>query len=333
MVEDTVLISATPDGDEELEVEILTDKLQVGENVREIGSDVALGSLVLQAGTVLSHTGGELGLLASVGCHVVALYRRPIVGVMSTGDEIVAVEAPAPLTLGQVRDSTRLAISSALKGWGHQVCDLGIVPDEPRTLETQLRAAFAQCDVVVTTGGASMGEHDLLKPVIERALGGTIHFARVAMKPGKPTTFATVELKSAGTSRRIRKLLFSLPGNPASAIVTTAVFVLPALRKIAMTSHTLGALDKEAWKRAGLPRVTAELTEAVRCDQKREEYVRVSVRATSDGRLHAQSTGGQRSSRIGSMAGANGLAVLPAGGGTFGEGRNVEVLLLSEVAW
>jgi gephyrin len=181
-----------------------------------------------------------------------------------------------------------------------------------------------------------MGEHDLLKPVLERALGGTIHFARVSMKPGKPTTFASVEVKDSQSGERTRKLLFSLPGNPASAIVTTAIFALPGLRKLCAmppaSASEKGSADQVAWKKAGLPRIKATLTQSVRCDQSREEYVRVSVRALPDGFV-AETTGGQRSSRIGSVAGANGLAMLPAGGGTYEEGRKVDVVMIGDIVW
>lgn len=171
-----------------------------------------------------------------------------------------------------------------------------------------------------------MGELDLLKPTIERRLGGTIHFGRVAMKPGKPTTFATVpatNLKDPPTGERdggsgSDKVIFSLPGNPASAVVTFMLFVLPALRQM------IGV------RPVGLPRVKVRLAAEVRCDARREEYHRVVVGVGREGRegLWAMSTGGQRSSRIGSFVGANALVRLPAGGGVIGEGEEVEALLM-----
>ena len=167
-----------------------------------------------------------------------------------------------------------------------------------------------------------MGELDLLKPTIERQLGGTIHFGRVSMKPGKPTTFATVPVKDPSSetpSDRQDKVIFSLPGNPASAVVTFHVFVLPALHKMAGISPR------------GLPKVMVTLEDAVRCDSARAEYHRVVIRAGKDGRLYALSTGGQRSSRIGSFKGANGLLCLPAREGSIAKGEQVEALIMGKI--
>lgn len=165
-----------------------------------------------------------------------------------------------------------------------------------------------------------MGELDLLKPTIERSLGGTIHFGRVSMKPGKPSTFASVPSKDNSGSR-ITKSIFSLPGNPASAVVTFHLFVLPALHQAAGIAPP------------GLVRVKVRLEESVRCDKQRDEYVRVSVRCGEDGVLVANSTGGQRSSRIGSFKGANALLALPAKEGEVKKGELCEALLMGKVGW
>jgi gephyrin len=197
----------------------------------------------------------------------------------------------------------------------------------PQDLESSLRMALRSCDTLITTGGASMGELDLLKPTIERALGGVIHFGRVAMKPGKPTTFASVQVKD-NNGTPTTKLIFSLPGNPASAVVCTALFVLPSLR---LQGGELAAIrdDPKRWLEAGLTRTKVELVGPVRCDKSREEYHRVHV-SFQDGRLVAATTGMQRSSRVGSFRSANALLVLPAGGGTKGKGEVVEALLLGD---
>jgi gephyrin len=165
-----------------------------------------------------------------------------------------------------------------------------------------------------------MGELDLLKPTIERSLGGTIHFGRVAMKPGKPTTFATVPLKDPSTGHRTTRSIFSLPGNPASAVVTFHLFVLPAL-------HQMAGMEP-----AGLPRVRVRMGEDVRRDRSRLEFVRAIVGVgEEDGSLVAWSTGGQRSSRIGSFKGANGLLVVEAGEGVVKKGQVVEALLMGQL--
>jgi gephyrin len=346
MVEDTALVSQTSDGKEEKEVEILTDEITPNENVREVGSDVRSGETILKKGEGITVVGGEFGLLASVGTREVSVYRKPVIGVLSTGDEIIPHDRAAPLRLGEVRDTNRPTLIAAARSHHFEVIDLGIASDKyvlsppplfplrssaptaptnpdanrPGTLEQTLRGALSRCDLIITTGGVSMGELDLLKPTIERSLGGTIHFGRVNMKPGKPTTFATVPAKDA-TGSRVDKAIFSLPGNPASAVVCFHLFVLPAL-------HRQAAIEP-----AGLPKVSVVLEEDVRMDKGRPEYHRavVAVGARGDGVLYASSTGAQRSSRIGSFRGANALLAMPKGEGSMKKGERVEALMLGKV--
>lgn len=154
-----------------------------------------------------------------------------------------------------------------------------------------------------------MGELDLLKPTIERSLGGQIHFGRVSMKPGKPTTFATVPIKSSTSGEREDRLIFSLPGNPASAVVTFMLFVLPSL-------HQWAGVEPR-----GLTRVKVVLGEDVRCDAARAEFARCIIGVGKGGVLSAMTTGGQRSSRIGSFKGANGLLALPIKSGFVKKGE------------
>ncbi|KAK5121510.1 hypothetical protein LTR85_005343 [Meristemomyces frigidus] len=318
MVEDTVLRSMTDDGNEENEIEILTDAIKDGENVRDVGSDVKAGDVILRKGEGITAVGGELGLLASVGTQEVLVYKKPVVGVLSTGDEIVPHDRPGELQLGEVRDTNRPTLLTAIKGSGFEAVDLGIASDKPGALEETLRAAMRTVDVLVTSGGVSMGELDLLKPTLERSLGGTIHFGRVSMKPGKPTTFATVPFKT-NTGADESRVVFSLPGNPASAVVTYHLFVLPALHKMAGVSPM------------GLPVVKVVLEQDIRMDAKRAEYHRVVVTAGRDGLLHATSTGFQRSSRIGSFKGANALLCLPTREGSLRKGEKVDALLMGKI--
>ncbi|CAK7266497.1 hypothetical protein SEPCBS119000_002058 [Sporothrix epigloea] len=338
MVENTVLHSTTEDGQEEREVEIRAANVRDGDNVREVGSDVRKGHLLMQKGERITAVGGEVGLLAAAGVQHVTVYRRPVVGVLSTGNEIVehTARSPSELRLGEVRDTNRPTLLVAAQHWGFATVDLGIVVDQPQTLEQRLRDALRQVDVIVTTGGVSMGELDLLKPTIERALGGTIHFGRVAMKPGKPTTFATVTVKEASrtsetatlggdssssshSTRRSVRAIFSLPGNPASALVTFHLFVLPALRKMA-GEHP-----------HGLPHVSVVLTHDFVLDRERPEYHRAVVSVGADGVLRATSTGGQRSSKVGSMRGANALLCMPAGPEPLKTGAKVTALLMGNI--
>ncbi|KAL4820603.1 hypothetical protein BDW67DRAFT_152747 [Aspergillus spinulosporus] len=347
MVEDTLLASSTPDGKEEATVEILTGEIKPNENVRQPGSDVALGSKILQRGDLITPVGGEIGLLAATGTRTVKVFKKPIVGVLSTGDELVEHDDPRSLQGGQIRDSNRPSILSCLKSWGFPAVDLGIARDTPAgELEQSLRDALrgvgksnTSVDVIITTGGVSMGELDLLKPTIERSLGGTIHFGRVSMKPGKPTTFATVPFKptssAPGQQERSSRLIFSLPGNPASALVTLNLFVLPSLHKLIGLGQKQAALG--ITPALGLPLVAVTLSHAFPLDPKRTEYHRAIVTVSpKDGRLYATSTGaegvGQRSSRVGSLASANALLVLHPGKGSIGQGSLVEALMMGPVA-
>ncbi|KAK2595937.1 hypothetical protein QQS21_006532 [Conoideocrella luteorostrata] len=317
MVEDTVLKTMTEDGREEKEVEIQVEGVNEGENIREIGSDVTKGTVILKKGEQISGVGGEIGLLAAVGVSEVKVYRRPVIGVLSTGDEIIEYNRPGPMRLGEVRDTNRITLISAAREWGFEVVDLGIAKDKSGSLEETLRNGLRQADVLITTGGVSMGELDLLKPTIERSLGGTIHFGRVAMKPGKPTTFATVPVKE-NDGRRVSKVIFSLPGNPASALVTFHLFVLPSLHKQSGVSPV------------GLPKMPVALGHEFPMDP-RPEYHRAVVTVGKDGVLTANSTGGQRSSKVGSLRSANALVCMPAGKGKLDKGSMVDALLMSAV--
>ncbi|KAJ1675045.1 hypothetical protein EV182_002039, partial [Spiromyces aspiralis] len=208
MVEDTEVVEASPDGTREILVQI-NATVEPGESVREIGSDIKVGQVVLRAGDRISPVGGEIGTLIAAGIPRVTAYRRPRIGIFSTGDEVVNSLEPAPgdpcssgsgintvadaslppLKPGQIRDTNRPSLLAAARGVGLDVIDLGIIKDDPRELELQLRRALDLCDVLVTTGGVSMGEKDWLKPVLEHKLNATIHFGRIRMKPAKPTTF------------------------------------------------------------------------------------------------------------------------------------------------
>lgn len=318
MVEDTTLKTMTEDGKEEKEIEMQVEGVKEGENIREVGSDIKRDSLILGKGEQIAGVGGEIGLMAAVGVAEVSVYRRPVIGVLSTGDEIVEHDRPGDLRLGEVRDTNRITLISAAREWGFEVLDLGIARDQPGSLEETLREGLRRVDVVVTTGGVSMGELDLLKPTIERSLGGTIHFGRVAMKPGKPTTFATVPIKDTSSGRRVNKVVFSLPGNPASALVTFHLFVLPSLHKQSGVSP------------AGVSKLPVVLAHEFQMDP-RPEYHRAVVTVGKDGLLSARSTGGQRSSKVGSMRSANALVCMPSGKGKLEKGSKVDALILGAI--
>ncbi|KAL9625293.1 MAG: hypothetical protein Q9160_000695 [Pyrenula sp. 1 TL-2023] len=341
MVEDTVVASTKPVNastsnpklEEESTITLLSTSIAPNENVRDPGSDIPLNSLLLKAGTALSPLGGEIGLLAASGVKSVPVFRLPRLGVLSTGDEVMDIRYSSKMTGGMIRDSNRPSLIAAITSWDlcSDVIDLGIARDTPSdALETALRDALQlkDLDIIVTTGGVSMGELDLLKPVIERSLGGTVHFGRLRMKPGKPTTFATIDgVKSPSSSNASggretsrKRLIFALPGNPASALVTSQLFVRPSLEKLTGRHPENTALQH-------VP-VKIDMQEGVKCDPARTEYHRVVVSVGKDGYLWAKSTGGQRSSKVGSLKGANALLVLPEKEGRLDYGDRCEALLL-----
>lgn len=275
--------------------------VNAGDYVRPIGSDIATGQVVLSKGMRLG--AAEIGLLATTGLVEVQVYRRPIVGVMSTGDELVEPhETPGA---GQIRDSNRAALMAAVREAGAEPLDLGIAPDEVSALYDFVMGGLDQCDALITSGGVSMGERDLVKPLL--AEYGTVHFGRVNFKPGKPTTFGTLRGKP----------FFALPGNPVSSLVSFEVFVRPALCK-------LMGLPEHRQQR---PRITAVLEHNLRHGSDRTECQRATITwdATA-GQFTATTTGIQESSRLLSMVGANALLVLPHGQGDFPAGSVVEAI-------
>ncbi|KAG7847941.1 hypothetical protein KL941_002120 [Ogataea angusta] len=321
MVEETRLVETTEDGTEEKLVEILAKNVKAGENIRAIGSDTKKDSLVLAKGSRISSGGGEIGALASVGVNKIKVYRKPVIGLLSTGNELQDVQTEKLLHYGEIYDSNRPTLVSMVHNCGYEVVDLGIASDSKDSLVKIIKDAVdvKKIDCLVTTGGVSMGELDLLKPTIENELHGTIHFGRVRMKPGKPTTFATI-----GKST----VVFALPGNPASSSVCYHLFVLPCLLKWQGLEPAVGQ------KLPTEPVVKVKLAEDLKLDPQRPEYQRVSIRQ-SDMALVATSTGFQRSSNIGSFKRANGLVCLPAasdyGKTVIKTGTVVDAILIDQI--
>ncbi|KAJ6065155.1 hypothetical protein N7444_000808 [Penicillium canescens] len=348
MVEDTA--SSTIDGQEEASVEILADDIVPGENVREPGSDIGLNSKILARGDLISPA--EISLLAATGTRIVKIFKKPRVGVLSIGDELVEYSDPCTLVGGQIRDSNRPSLLSCLASWGFETVDLGIARGPSSSLEHSLHSSLrgvgrvsSSVDVLVTTGGVSMNNINY-NTIIELSLGGTIHFDRVFMKPGMSTTFATVPLNATETDaaakdaqqEHISKLIFSLPETPSSALLTLNLFVLSSLHKLAGLGESSQAIVTKPWipPQLGLPRVAVVLTHHFHLDPKRTEYHRAVVTGSrSDGRLYATSIGvdaiGQPSPRIGSLAKANALVVLRPGRGVGIKGEIVEALMMGPI--
>lgn len=277
------------------------EDVQPGANIRPVGSDVRRGDLVLPAGTMLGPA--EIGLVANMGVNPVTVSRRPRVSVLSTGDELVEPgELPGP---GQIRDSNRFSLVTALLGEGCEITYAGRAPDKRGQLEAFLRERIATDDVVITSGGVSMGELDLVKAILFNAPEITLHFRRLYLKPGKPLNFAT-----SGAA-----LIFGLPGNPVSSLVTFEVLIRPALRQMTCARE----IDR--------PTVPVVLEHEVQASD-RVEYQRGIVSVAADGRLVARNTGPQQSSRLASLVGANALLVIPPRESSYTAGETVRAMML-----
>ena len=275
---------------------------EVGDHVRPPGEDVAAGAEVFPAGTKLG--AGHLGVLASIGLFDVPVYRRPRVGVLSTGDELV--DDDRPLQPGQIRDSNRHTLLALVRSAGCEPVDLGVAPDNEGVITQTLERSLAQCDALLTSGGVSVGDFDYVKVVLDKLSGGAMRWMQVAIKPAKPLAFGVIDGKP----------VFGLPGNPVSSMVSFELFARPGLNVLAGTLRVI------------TPTVRAVAHEdfARRPDGK-THFVRVLAEWGDDGRLHVQSSGGQASNLLRAMALANALAVLPDGDGVRA-GDDIEVQLL-----
>jgi molybdopterin molybdotransferase len=274
-----------------------------GENRRPAGEDVREGEVVLDAGTRLGPA--ALGLLASLGRSHVEVHQRPRVAILSGGDELVEPDGDA--RDGRIVSSNSYSIAAQCREVGAEPIYLGIARDTPEDLERRLRAGFG-AHVLVTSAGVSVGDRDYVRPVLEK-LGCEIVFWGVKIKPGFPLVF--------GRFGERGPLVFGLPGNPVSAMVTFEECVRPALRK--MAGHP-------AWFR---PRIEAVMGERLRKGAGRLHLVRVRLERR-DGRVVATSTGNQSSGVLRSMALAQGLLIFPADVTELAAGAAVQVQVLDD---
>jgi molybdopterin molybdotransferase len=306
-VERTTAVTAERDScavDPVIRGKVRTSRVRVpetepGANIRRAGEDVSLGAVVLRARTTLGPA--ELGVAASVGRASLRCALRPRVVVLATGDELTP--PGQPLAAGGIYSSNSFALGAQVERAGAALAGRGTVPDTPDGTREAIGSALEQADVVIVSGGVSVGPHDHVKDAL-RELGVEEHFWGVLLRPGKPTWFGT----------RNGTLAFGLPGNPVSAMVTFQLFARPAL----------AALQGAA---PDIPRTTAVLAHALARNPRREEAVRVRLRHTDQG-LVAESTGEQGSHMLTSMLGADGLAMIAPGEGELAAGERVEVELL-----
>ncbi|KAI3746764.1 hypothetical protein L6452_09203 [Arctium lappa] len=315
-VEDTQLVEGASSEPKRVRILVKTNK---GVDIRPVGCDINKDAVVLKAEELLGVA--EIGLLATVGILTVKVYPTPTIAVLSTGDELVEPTYEF-LSRGQIRDSNRAMIAAASIQQKCKVIDLGIARDDEDELRTVLdKALSADIDILLTSGGVSMGDRDFVKPFLQNR--GIVYFDKISMKPGKPLTFAEITTQSAEKVKRI--LAFGLPGNPVSCLVCFNLFVIPSIRNLS------------GWTKPHLSRVHAYLKQSIKTDPVRREFHRAIIRWENNAGFGfpgfvAESTGHQMSSRLLSMKSANALLELPPSGGEIPSGTPISAILIPDTS-
>ncbi len=284
--------------------------------VRHRGAFHRAGESLLPPGIALG--AADIAVLAAAQCPQVQVYRRPRVAILSTGNELVTPEQP--LQPGQIVDSNQYALAALVSSAGATPIPLGIVADTPEALKQAIAQACAQADVVLSTGGVSVGDYDYVDQILAE-LGAEIHVRAVAVKPGKPLTVATLQGgQSLPQASGSPVLYFGLPGNPVSSLVSFWRFVQPALRQLSGRSA--------GWGPTFLP---ARATQALSAGGQRETYLWGRLEATTDGYGFQLSSGSHSSGNLVNLSQTNALARVPRGETRVEAGSLVRVMLVGEV--
>ncbi len=271
-------------------------------NIRRGGEDIAKGELAVKQGTLLCPA--EIGVLASLGKAIVSVIRRPVVGILATGNEVLEINQP--LLPGKIYNSNSYSLAAQVLRYGGIPKLLGIAPDDVEQLSIAVRHGL-DCDMLVTSGGVSLGDYDVVKQVL--AAEGNVSFWTVRMKPGKPLAFGMFKRDDG---KKIPHL--GLPGNPVSSMITFEVFARPAILRMMGRSNLAG------------PNITAMMEDPVKNNDGRRIFARVVV-SRRDGKYFARLTGPQGSGILTSMTKANGLAVIPESTKEVKPGGTVEVMM------
>jgi molybdopterin molybdotransferase len=280
---------------------------ELGAAVRPIGDDVSAGTPLYPAGAVI--TPAVAAVLATVNASSVKVVARPRVAVLSTGDELV--EHDGPMAPGQIRESNRTMLLGLVADAGLDAIDYGTVADDEDALEAVLRRAAGECDAIVTSGGVSMGDYDVVKAVLSRI--ADMHWMQIAIKPAKPFAFGML---ATGRPDGGKVPVFGLPGNPVSSLVSFELLARPALRQMA------GRHDVQR------PRVLAIAPDGLaRRPDGKVHFQRVIAEFGPDGRLYVRSVGKQASHQLAATSLANGIAELPDGNGVQAGGEVSTILL------
>ncbi len=303
-VEDRSRDAETPRRPDAETVEIVNDR-DCGVNIRMAGEDIREGQVVLEAGAELGPA--QLGVLASLAVAHPVVYRRPRVGILASGDEIVDLDQPEEILAGRkIASSNTHTLVALVRQAGGVPVNLGVAADRPESLREHLIRA-ADCDLLVTTAGISVGEHDYLRAVLSD-LGAELRFWKLRMRPGAPVGFGLL-----GATPWI-----GLPGNPVSTMVTFELFVRPAIRK--MMGHAL------PFRRT----VTVRVAETIKLGPKLQHFLRVAVGSPESGVSEARLTGPQGSGILTSMVKANALLVIPEGQHETPAGAEAGAILLDD---
>jgi molybdopterin molybdotransferase len=300
---DSVVRVEDTEGGSDAAMVAVRDGRDAGRNVRARGEDIRADSVVLAAGTAI--TAAHVGVLSSVGCAAPFVHRRPRVAILATGDELVPLERFADVRAGErIVSSNSYSLAAAVQAAGGDAVALGIAPDEPGALARRLRSAEG-CDMVLTSGGVSVGDFDYTREVVG-TLGGELSLWRVRMRPGAPLGFG----------RLFGVPWLGLPGNPVSALVTFELFARPLLRVLG--GH----------RRPHRPMVQVVLREEVQLAAPLTHYLRAVLTPEDDGRIVGSLTGPQSSGMLTSMAAADALLVLTGDQTTFPAGTLVPAMVL-----
>ncbi len=302
---DVVIMQENVERLDDRTVQILEGAPQ-GKFIRQPGSFCQRGTEVIGRGQRLA--GPELAVIAAVGRWTLPVFRRPRVAILSTGAELVRVDQqPQP---GQIVDANQYGLSALVRQAGGEPINLGIVPDQPQVLRDQMAAALAIADVVISSGGVSVGEYDYVEQILA-ALGGEIRIRKVAIKPGKPLTFAVFKSGSGSTS-----LYFGLPGNPVSAMVTFWRFLDPVLARLQGVTPS----DR--------PQVLTAVAQGdLRSGGDRETYLWGHLSITEAG-IQFSPMPSHNSGNLINLAGCTGLGILPVGQTQIKAGDAVEVMVI-----
>jgi molybdopterin molybdotransferase len=288
------------------EISILKEA-KVGLNIRRAGEDIARGSKVLSRGGTIRPS--EVGILASLGRRLVKVIRRPVVAVLATGDELVDIGEPLPV--GRIYNSNSYSVAALVRRYGGIPRILGIARDSEDSLVASLRHGL-DADMLVTSGGVSLGDYDVVKDVLAKQ--GEIAFWTVRMKPGKPLAFGIIKgVTSAGIARNVPHV--GLPGNPVSSMITFELFIRPAILKM------------RGKKNLTKPTVEAVIDDSVANSDGRRIFARAVVEKRH-GQYFAKLTGPQGSGILTSMALANGLVIIPENKTKVVAGDRVQVIML-----